>query len=279
MSEPQGNRPRRRWRYLAPNAVTATSILFGAIALASALAGKPRTAAWWVMYCTLTDKLDGLVARRLDASSAFGAQMDSFADFLSFGIAPAVAITAFFLGNPQLGWATGPMRGVLLAIAFVYILCAATRLARFNVTVGATGTEHMFFGMPSTFSGGLVCALLATGIKYGDPSLAALDPSWDRLHLLGGLRLDGALRGLPVVLLGFGLLMVSTLRVPKLRKSKRAILNVWLVLQVGFAYTAGWARVLPEYLAIGGVSYLAGSLWWHFTSPMAKQGKLPRLFE
>ena len=77
-----------RARYYLPNAVTVVGIAFAAIAVQCAVEGRYRTAAWWAMYCLLTDNIDGAIARRLRASSAFGAQLDSFADFFSFGATP-----------------------------------------------------------------------------------------------------------------------------------------------------------------------------------------------
>src|SRR5262245_29826288 len=103
---PRGDRfvTQHRFRYWVPNAVTCVGITFAAIAVQRAIEGEYRTAAWWAMYCLLTDNIDGAVARRLRASSAFGGQLDSFADFFSFGVAPAVVLYAFFTHTPSAGW-------------------------------------------------------------------------------------------------------------------------------------------------------------------------------
>src|SRR5437762_840772 len=78
-----------RLKDLPPNAITAASVVFALVAIQHAIAGAHRSAVWWVLLCVLSDKLDGSVARALRASSTFGGQLDSFADFLSFGVAPA----------------------------------------------------------------------------------------------------------------------------------------------------------------------------------------------
>ena len=94
-------------RYLVPNALTSMSVALGLLSIQASLAGSYRMAAWWAMYCVLTDKLDGLAARALKASSGFGAQLDSFADFLSFGVAPATLVVGFFASRQDLGWTEG----------------------------------------------------------------------------------------------------------------------------------------------------------------------------
>src|SRR2546428_565183 len=115
-------------RYLAPNVVTSLSIAFGLASIESSLSGHYRTAAWWAMFCVLTDKLDGFVARALRATSPFGAQLDSFADFLSFGIAPATLFCAFFRAVPGAGWSEGWCRVAVPLLALVYVFCVAARL-------------------------------------------------------------------------------------------------------------------------------------------------------
>src|SRR4051812_3422934 len=94
-------------RYLIPNALTACGILMAARSIQVALEGNLRVAAWWVLCTVLTDKLDGIAARALRASSEFGAQLDSFSDFFSFGIAPSAIVYAFFSRTPGLGWQSG----------------------------------------------------------------------------------------------------------------------------------------------------------------------------
>ena len=81
---------KRFFRYLAPNLVTFASLTFGMASIVSSFEGRYADAAWFVIFSVLTDKLDGFVARLVKGTSEFGVQLDSFADFLNFGIAPAV---------------------------------------------------------------------------------------------------------------------------------------------------------------------------------------------
>src|SRR5258706_16081804 len=128
-------------RYLVPNAITAASIAFGALSLQASVAGRPVEAAWWILYCVFTDKVDGLVARRLKATSAFGMQLDSLADVIAFGVAPATAPYAFLAAHPEIGWSTGWALWAMRGIAIGYVICTAVRLARFNVISDTPGAE------------------------------------------------------------------------------------------------------------------------------------------
>ena len=133
-------------RHLGPNA-----------ALQEAVAGRPRSAAWWGLYCVLCDKLDGFVARAVNASTEFGMQLDSLADFLSFGVVPATLFYSFYSRVPGAGWSTGGALLGLRLICVAYVVCAAARLARFNVIADVKGADRFFFGMPTTFAGGMLC--------------------------------------------------------------------------------------------------------------------------
>ena len=83
--------------------------------------------------------------------------MDSLADLLNYGFAPAAIAFAFFSKHPELGWATGWQSYALSAICCLYALSAAVRLARFNVS---EGNPNFFFGIPSTFAGGIAVLLM-----------------------------------------------------------------------------------------------------------------------
>src|SRR3954470_815813 len=85
----------RGLRYMAPNIITLSSMVFGLISLYSAHNHNAPLAAWMIIYAVLTDRLDGLVARALKATSELGMQLDSFADMLNFGIAPAYLVLVY----------------------------------------------------------------------------------------------------------------------------------------------------------------------------------------
>jgi CDP-diacylglycerol--serine O-phosphatidyltransferase len=235
-------------------------VVCAVLAVQAALRGQYVSACWWVLYSTLTDKLDGIVARALKASTALGVQMDSLADLLNYGFVPAALTYAFFFDKPELGWTTGVRSWLLVGICCTYALCAAVRLARFNIS---KGNPDFFFGVPTTFSGAVLMALLISLCKYGNPAWTANDtfPGW---RLLGSVRLDAVLPYFPWVVLFFGWTMISRWRVPKAGKVKNRAINYYIIANLVFGWTVGILHLLPEYLVFGGLQYLLFCVYAHF---------------
>jgi CDP-diacylglycerol--serine O-phosphatidyltransferase len=266
------------WRYLAPNAVTAVSVGLAMLSIQRSVAGDPLAAAWFALYCVLSDKLDGFVARRLRAQSEFGQQFDSLADFAAFGIAPATLFYSYLSRRPELGFGAPAMQAVLAGAAIGYVLCVAFRLARFNVISAQTG-DRFFFGVPTTLMGGTLLALFVTLLRYADPAVTGLDPAaFAGPRLFGRARLPVELLTLwPLVLAVGGWLMVSGLRVPKLARTGRALADAVLIANVVGVYGFGLIHWLPEYLAAVGLGYLALSCVYARVVPAARAAKRPRL--
>lgn len=249
------------WRYIPPNLATCASLVFGVIAIQAALRGRPIEGAWWGLLVTLTDKLDGLLARTFKSGSAFGAQLDSLADLVAFGVVPSTIVYAYFLARPELGWADGAPHVALSAICAVYVIAAAARLARFNLHLSGAPIAH-YVGTPSTMTAGILLAFFLAVLKYSGPRLVrpeALDP----VHLLGPLRLDAIVPWVPLTLLIGGGAMLSPLRVPRLGRTRHFASDVLLFSTVLFGYAAGVVRHLPEYLCAGGLFYLGLSVRYH----------------
>jgi CDP-diacylglycerol---serine O-phosphatidyltransferase len=132
-------RPRRKGIYILPNAITLAALFSGFYGIVMAMNGRFEVACIAIFCAAILDSLDGRVARMTNAQSAFGEQMDSLSDMVSFGAAPALIVYIWALkdmGKP--GWIP----------AFVYIAGAALRLARFNVNIGVVD-KRFFQGMPS----------------------------------------------------------------------------------------------------------------------------------
>jgi phosphatidylserine synthase len=256
-----------RWRLVAPNAVTALSLVLAVLSIESAVAGRPVDAAWWALYCCLTDKLDGLLAHALGASSALGVQLDSLADLVAFGVAPSTVLFAFYTARPELGWAAGCSGLLLRAICGAFVVAAALRLARFNVAAAAGRAAH-YRGLPSTMTAGLLLALFVLLLKYADPALTRPE-TFDRWRWLGTARLDGALRWLPLGFLGGAAAMLSPLRVPRLGRTRRRATDALLVALVAVGYVLGLLRQLPEYLVAGAAVWLAVSVAYHLRTRTA----------
>ena len=139
---------RRRGMYLLPGLFTTGNLFFGFYAIIHALLGEPNSAAWGVVLAAIFDTLDGRVARLAHATSKFGAEYDSLADVVAFGVAPAVL--AFAAGDLRLLGRPGWM------MMFVYTVCAALRLARFNVH--PSRYKGRFEGLPSPAAALMVAA-------------------------------------------------------------------------------------------------------------------------
>jgi CDP-diacylglycerol--serine O-phosphatidyltransferase len=247
------------WRYLVPNGLTALNLCFGAVACFLVVTGSYYGAGWFILLAVCFDRLDGASARALGATSRFGVEFDSLADLVSFGIAPVVLVFAALTNDGALGYGGGWRRILLFAACSFYVLCCAFRLARFNVFASADGSK-IYFGLPSPASASTVVAALMTLIKYSsDGSGWAAD-----VKLLGGLTLGAGLRAwFPLVIVAVGLLMISTLRVPKMLPGKSAK-GVYLGVNMLLIYLCVLLRVFPEYLAFMALQVIVVSFSFHF---------------
>jgi CDP-diacylglycerol---serine O-phosphatidyltransferase len=143
-------RPRRKGIYALPNAITLSALFASFYAIVMAMNGRYETACIAIFAAAILDSLDGRVARMTNTQSAFGEQMDSLADMVSFGAAPALIVYQWALKDMgKLGWIP----------AFVYIAGAALRLARFNVNIGVVD-KRFFQGLPSPAAAALVMGLI-----------------------------------------------------------------------------------------------------------------------
>ncbi len=143
-------RKRRKGIYILPNLFTLAGLFGGFYAIVMAMNGKFDQAAIGVFSAMVLDSLDGRIARMTNTQSAFGEQMDSLADMVSFGAAPALIAYVWALtGLGRWGWIA----------AFVYCACAALRLARFNVNT-AVVDKRFFQGLPSPAAAALVAGFI-----------------------------------------------------------------------------------------------------------------------
>lgn len=147
---------------LLPNAITVLALCAGLSSVQFALSGKYAAAVLAVGVAALFDSLDGRLARLLDATSRIGAELDSLADAVSFGVAPALVIYIWGLSGQRAGW----------TVALVFVVCVVLRLARFNTLLDNTErppfTREFFVGVPSP-SGALLALLpLVVTLHQGD---------------------------------------------------------------------------------------------------------------
>ena len=228
-----------RTRFIVPNAFTSLNFLLGLFAICWASgAFTPKNAGIFsayiiagnfIIYSALLDKLDGFSAKVMNASSEFGAQLDSLADLVAFGLAPALSLFfAYKTLVPQWFDINAPF---LIIGVSVYTLTTAIRLAKYNA-MDSDSLPDYFMGMPSTFAGAANALVLILMCNYNFWELLP----FKYLHL-------------PLVLLvGTAVLMVAPLYLPKLKPRKNKIFNLFQITNIFFVYICGFAMIFPEYL-------------------------------
>lgn len=142
--------------YLLPNLLTTAGLFSGFYAVVSSMNGHFMSAAVAIFIAMIFDGLDGRVARMTNTQSDFGAEYDSMADMLSFGIAPSIVVYNWALSSfGKFGWLA----------AFIYVACAALRLARFNTQL-EVADKRFFQGLASPAAAGVIASLVWVGTEY-----------------------------------------------------------------------------------------------------------------
>lgn len=162
-SEQNGNK--HRGIYLLPNLLTTAGLFFGFYAIVSSMNGQFQMAAIAIFIAMVFDGLDGRVARMTHTESDFGAEYDSMADIVSFGMAPALVAYNWALSDlGKLGWLA----------AFIFVAGGALRLARFNTAHGAADKRY-FQGLAIPSAAAIVAGMVWVGAKYEiDPQNVSL---------------------------------------------------------------------------------------------------------
>jgi CDP-diacylglycerol---serine O-phosphatidyltransferase len=217
---------------LLPNAITVLALCAGLSSVQFALAGRFEASVLAIGVAALFDSLDGRLARLLDATSRIGAELDSLADAVSFGVAPALVLFVWGLSGQRAGW----------TVALVFVVCVVLRLARFNTLLDDTEqppfTKEFFVGVPSP-----------------PGALVALLPLMVSLYLGNGWWSSPlAVSGWIVIT---ALLMVSrvpTLSMKTVRVPPRAIVPMLVLIVI----VAAWVITYPfEALTLAVLLYLA----------------------
>jgi len=148
--------------YLLPNLFTTAGLFAGFYAIVAAIRGDFESAAIAIFIAMIMDGLDGRIARMTNTQSDFGAEYDSLADMVSFGLAPALVIFLWaLLDMGKFGW----------MVAFIYAACGALRLARFNTQIGIEDKRY-FQGLPSPAAAACLAGWVWAGTSNGvDPAL------------------------------------------------------------------------------------------------------------
>jgi CDP-diacylglycerol---serine O-phosphatidyltransferase len=269
---PEERRERRRRvvarsKFALPSAVTLLSVLcgFSSVVMSINAAGDHTGinflwAAGLLLAAGIFDALDGRIARATNTATEFGVQLDSLADVLSFGMAPA--ILAYRYGFFDLGHLDPQLRAVGWGASFVFVACGALRLARFNVQVGSVD-GRFFMGMPIPAGAACVAAvILCWPSSPGNAAIAYL---------------------FAAELVLVGLLMVSTIRFPSFKKrsaSPNSARNTMVVLVL----VLGMVPILRErffvyffaaYIVASLAMNLGWRLGWRGVEPPVKKVREP----
>lgn len=264
--------------YLIPTAFTAANIAMGFLAVLSSLRGfqliaaSPEQATVYfdyaakgIAFAILFDTLDGRVARLTKTTTEIGVQLDSLADVLTFGIAPIVLAYSWAFG------ATFPedsgLHGLGVFVLFMYLMCGAFRLARFNLQatrprVLMEGTPKVdkknFVGLPIPASAGLIAAIVHFAPH---PLVSRVENLADLYSIL-----------LMFLIAGLGLLMVSTLRYTSFKSAGTKKRSVYLILVIAAAGMLVWLYSKYVLLAIG-IAYVSHGIVWHFLGLLRPQNR------
>ncbi len=152
-------------RRMLPSAMTVLAICLGLTSVKFALDNRPTEAMALLAAAAILDALDGRIARVLKATSRMGEEIDSLADAVNFGVAPALIVYALLLPQSRIGW----------IVVLLYAVCIVLRLARFNALLGAdlpAYTKDYFIGMPAP--AGAIGAIGPLAVKMQFPG-----PWWD----------------------------------------------------------------------------------------------------
>lgn len=208
---------------LIPNILTLLGLCAGVTAIRFALAENWEAAATAILVASLLDSLDGSMARLLGVGSTFGAELDSLADLVSFGVAPAVIVYAWTMNDAgSVGW----------ALALMFCVCCALRLARFNTGLGGESPAwafRYFTGLPTPAAAGLVLLPMLLSFQFSGA-------------VFNHVALNGA------VMIAVSLMMVGrmpTYSLKRLRVPHKLVLPVMILvcLLAGFIVGSPWATL------------------------------------
>lgn len=228
--------------YILPNLITTANIVCGFLSMIRSIQGDFMHASWLIVVAAVFDSLDGRVARMAKATSAFGVQYDSLSDLTSFGIAPAIMLYAYALqGLDRFG----------ISVAAFYAICAALRLARFNVSAEEKDPTKLkkirkgyFQGMPSPASAGIIVSSVMIQLEISLIPDFIFAPYFSILGLL------------------LALLMVSNIPFPSFKEFNwRSKGKAWVLL-LPIVFILSVIQIPEITLFFTGISYLIFGMSW-----------------
>jgi CDP-diacylglycerol--serine O-phosphatidyltransferase len=198
----------KRGIYVLPSLFTCGNMTCGYLSILSSIDGNFSRAAWLLILSIAFDMLDGRVARMTKTTSAFGVQLDSLSDLVSFGFAPSIMMYQLVLNT---------MGRTGIAIAVLFALCSALRLAKFNVMSEEGVVHSSFMGLPTPASAGLLISfVLSYELLIADPGQ---ELTFKTIPLLMK-NMPAFFRIMPIVMVILSLLMVSNVPYASFKKFK-----------------------------------------------------------
>ena len=226
--------PRKRGIYLLPNILTAANLFCGFYAMLASMQGSYELASVVLVFAMVLDSLDGRIARMTNTMSKFGAEFDSLADLVTFGVAPAILAYSWSLSiYGKWGW----------LVAFLFVVCGALRLARFNIQIGII-ESRVFNGLPIPGA----ASVIATGIMV--------------YFYWGG---EGKYHNIPILLATatLALLMVSNVKYYSFKDlnffSRKPFMSFVLIVVI-LIIVAAEPQITLFTFAVG--YSLSGPVWW-----------------
>lgn len=201
---PPRKRRLQRGIVILPSAFTVGNLFLGIWAIVSASHGAFEFAGWLIVWAAFADMLDGRIARFTATGSAFGEELDSLVDAVSFGVAPALIVYFLLLRDGNWSW----------LLSFIYILAAIVRLARFNIEQAGTA-KVAFHGLPSPIAG----VTLATYFAFTQTGFYT--------RYLADFPIE---RSVPWMMIAIAILMVSNVLYPVVPKFSVRTASGWLAI-------------------------------------------------
>ena len=215
--------------YLLPSILTAANVALGYYSIMASITQRWQEAAWCILISVVVDMFDGRVARWTNSTSKFGIEFDSLADWMSFGIAPSVMMYLLMLKEyGRIGF----------AISFLYVICGAIRLARFNIKSFAESEPSPYFlGLPIPAAGGILASFVVLHVIWsgGGTKVRTIKLLMEQVPFFYHL--------LPGIVFGLSILMVSTFHYSSFKrvnifkpKSLRAFISFIVICLMVYVY-------------------------------------------
>ena len=242
--------------FIIPSLFTCGNMSCGILSIFSSIGGNFIPAAWFLIGALACDIVDGRIARMTKTTSGFGMQLDSLSDMVSFGAAPAVLMYMLVLNT---------MGRTGVAIAVLFVICSALRLARFNVLSQSGEVHKHFVGLPTPASAGVIISFVLSYELLGPEETALNFQTIPVLMIL----MPTFFKVMPVVIVALSFLMVSNIpylsfkriKLTKVRTIQLFALLIVLVLLVLVYPQNIFFIIFLVYAVSGLLSYVPGILW------------------